>query len=460
MAELDVFERRVADALRAYATEMPAHVDAAAVADRVAGGRSQRAWPIATGRLVAVPGIAWILLLVGLLLGVVVGGLAGSLWRDRDQAVVVAPSPAPTAMITTGEPTILATTKAHPLPAQAACPPGSNPDAVGPADQERPQEPVSGFLGPMAFDRHAGRIVLAADDGAWTFDVCTNVWQRMKTARGPGLAPDDRPDWLVYDADSDRTVAFTSSGQFWSYDFTADRWARAGSFPEIRRGWGWGSWSTGAIYHDPSGLIVVYDGATMWAYDVDTATLTEIPQRPDPSLPPGDGIPPDPLAAVDAVAHYDGSGGVFIGYDPSSDLVAALVRPARLGGPSARRPADETWTFEPGSGTWQRAGGQWNQPVGYLGMAGGPAAYDEGSGLLVFPDGLAFDGAQRAWRRERSDWCGMSATDTLNGRIVCLGGTQESGARTDDVSAVSAFSTAAGEWRWLLQPLPTASPAP
>jgi hypothetical protein len=323
----------------------------------------------------------------------------------------------------------------------------------------------------MAFDRHAGRIVLAADDGTWTFDVCTNVWQRSP-AQGPRSTPDDQPDWLVYDADSDRTVAFTSSGQFWSYDLAADRWAKAGSFPEIRRGWGWGSWRTGAVYHDPSGLIVIYDGATMWDYDVEAATLTEIPQRPDPSRPAGAGIPADTRAAVDASAHYDGSGGVFIGYDPRVDLVVALVRPVRKG-PGTPRPADETWTFDPGSGTWRLEASASTPPPGSLEMAGGPAAYDEVSGLTLFPvavDLPAFDGGHRAWRGDlfvgvslelAVHWCASSPVyDPLNGRIVCLGGAVYRGEGPEDTSGVSALTTANGQWRWLLEPLPAASPAP
>jgi hypothetical protein len=382
------------------------------------------------------------------------------------QGVVIVPSPTPAGPVTA---TILATTKAHPLPAQATCPPGSNRDVAGPANQERPSD--SATFGPMAFDRHAGRIVLAADDGTWTFDVCTHVWQRMKPAQEP-RSTSDSPDWLVYDADSDRTIAFTASGQFWSYDLASDRWTKAGSFPGIRRGWGWGSWRTGAVYHDPSGLIVIYDGATMWAYDVEGGTLAEIPQRPDPSRPPGAGIPPDTRATVDASAHYDGSGGDYIGYDPRSDLLVALVRPAR---PDVAhpRPSDETWTLDPGSGTWRLEASHPYPVVGYLGMAGGPAAFDEVSGLTLFPgDGTlqAYDGSRRAWRAEAFaarapelavNWCAAGPVfDPLNGRIVCFGGARYLGEGPEDLSGVSALSTTTGQWRWLLAPLPTATPSP
>jgi hypothetical protein len=424
--------------------------------------------PEAPGRLAAIPTVAWVLLLTGLLLGLLVGGLVGGPWRGPDPAIVVVPSPVATVAV--GEATILGTTKAHPLPAQAICPPGSSPEVPGPADQERPSEE---FHGPMAFDRHAGRIVLVADDATWTFDVCTNVWRRMRSAQGPLTASDDPPDWLVYDADSDRTIALTAGGQFWSYDLAADRWTRAGSYPEIRRGWGEGSWSTGAVYHDPSGLVIVYHGGGMWAYDAEAGVLTEIHQRPDPSLPAGTGIPADPWAPVVELAHYDPSGGVVIGYDPRSDLLVAHFRPARPGGPSTPRPKDETWTLDLGSGTWRQEASAPSPAFAYLAMAGGPAAYDEVSGLTLFPVGdrrwlEAFDGSHRAWRAgpfpaqdpgHEAILCARSFRspiyDALHGRIVCLGGDGP-----EDTSGVLALSTTTWQSRWLLEPQPAARPTP
>lgn len=399
------------------------------------------------------------LLLVALLAAVFVAG-----WRPNE-AVVMVPQPSPTVTVDPAEATILATTKAQPLPAQATCPPGSDPDTPGPADQHRPID------GGMAFDRHAGRIVTWAADGTWTFDVCANTWQRMHAAQGTGSNPDE-VEWLVYDADSDRTVASTTSGQFWSYDLAADRWTKAGSFPaETRRGWGWGSWSTGAIYHDPSGLIVIYDGATLWAYDVEAGSLTAIPQRPDPSRSPGDGIPADTLAPVDEASHYDPSGGDVIGYDPRADRIVALVRPARPGGPGTPRPQDETWTLDPGSGTWRFAPDYRHPGVGVVAAGGGPATYDEVSGLMLFPAGLVFDAGQQRWRRlelhetsrlqEGFTRCAAGAVyDPLNKRLVCLGGVRYDGEGPEDLSGVSASSPATGQWRWLVEPLPTSSPTP
>ncbi len=81
MAELDVFERRVADALRAYAAEMPARVDAAAVADRVADAAEPRHRGLAatlrwTGG--SVPGLAWGLLAAALLAALAGAAVVGS----------------------------------------------------------------------------------------------------------------------------------------------------------------------------------------------------------------------------------------------------------------------------------------------------------------------------------------------------------------------------------------------
>jgi hypothetical protein len=314
-------------------------------------------------------------------------------------------------------------------------------------------------LGAIAFDRRAGRIVTLEEwphggVRTWTFDVCTNTWQLMSPTGG---ATGSLPVWLVYDADSDRTVALTVGGQFWSYDMNANRWAKSGQFPEVRRSWLYGEWSPAAVYHDASGLIVVYDGATMWAYDVEASALTEIRQRPDPSRPVGSGFPPDPWA-------FDRAGGGQIGYDPRSDLLV-------LAGPSAGSQPQETWTFNPSSGSWELEG---LAPGSYGIGVGGPAPYDEVTGRTLFGGdaGLwAFDGGTRAWRtapiavtqdEERQvAWCASGPVyDPLNRRSACLGGAFFDGQGQEDRSGVSAFSTATGQWRWLLEPTATGSPAP
>lgn len=421
--------------------------------------------PAASGRLAAVPTVAWVLLLTGLLLGLVAGGLAGGLWRGPDR-----------------EATILATTKAHPLPAQATCPPGSDPDAPGPADQDRPGG------GAMAFDRHAGRtILLAPADGAdaaadpekrgasqtWTYDVCSNTWQRMHPVDEPdGGWGSPGPVRLVYDADSDRTLAFTDP-DIWSYELVADRWTRVGSLPVAADGATNILYGT-TFYHDPSGLVVHYDGLSMWAYDVDTGTFSEIRQRPDPAQPAGAGLP---------------QGKIAFGYDPRHDLVVAVVAPfvevsrkgveARFVAPST--PA-ETWTFDPGTGAWGRedspaasdlivCGVWWTGSTDCF-QTYGRSVFDDASSLTLFitrdygqpaaPDRVdAYDAVRRAWRTLSPAtgtggagpyWCASTPPvyDPLNGRIIC-----------EKDGQVSAFSAATGEWRWLFEsPLSAAPPVP
>lgn len=452
--------------------ERDLRVGLAALLDPVAESHPRWETSPAAERVVGVPvrgGISgrltvpWAAALAALLL---VGLLAATLfaggWRP-DRAVVIAPTPTPTPTAATADDEgtdILATTKARPLPAQPTCPPGSDPDALGPADQERPSAYEAGE---MAFDRHAGRVVLLADEyqvgsNTWTFDVCTNTWQRMSPAEEP--PPGSQ---LVYDADSDRTVAvaFSYGATFMSYDLAGDRWMRSPWFPEIR---GVSSSApnasmefpngVAAFYHDPSGLIVLYNGATMWAYDVDTDTLAKVRQRPDPSRPDGAGAP-------DATVMF---GAISIGYDAASDLLVAHVVPRENAQP-------ETWTFSPVTGTWRLetsvatpelrlVGGYWWESVGTR------AVFDEASAMTVFTSiwhGVAaYDAGSGTWRTlyeddpELSWWVSMPAVyDAINARIVGRGGPSSGDAQVDGMSA---FSTATRQWRLLLPPA-SAGPA-
>jgi hypothetical protein len=82
---------------------------------------------------------------------------------------------------------ILTTTRAQTPPPAATCPAGTDPNAPGPADQQRPQ-PAPYSNQAAVFDRHTGRIVYV-DEAAetWTFDVCTNTWQQMNPEGVPPL---------------------------------------------------------------------------------------------------------------------------------------------------------------------------------------------------------------------------------------------------------------------------------
>ena len=537
MAEHDPSELDLRAAFRAYLEDAPTDVRPVDLTHQLATANPHQKGVLGRWGLGLTPALAWTLLLAGLLLALVTGGLVAGGWRP-DLGFVIAPSstPAATVVVVDDATDILATTRAKPLPAQATCPPGSNPDAPGSADQDRPTG------GEMAFDRHAGRIVLLEGTQTWTFDVCTNTWQRMSPAKGPTGSVR-----LVYDTDSDRTLAFTdydesspteptaapsaapaterpsvapeagnpsggSTGAVpavaamyqgepdrqsrgpsadvttrvvWSYDFAADRWTRVGSLPWVESDAANPTYGT-LFYHDPSGLVVLYDGAAMWAYDVDTNTLAKVRQRPDP--------------VTGAVPTEDK---LAFGYDPRNDLVVAVaVSFAGVPADSSRSvPAlpgmyqvpqseqGETWTFDPGTGTWRLEASPARSDLivcGYWAASrdcyptNGRAVFDEASGLPVFfnrdnggaASALAtpgridgYDAGAGAWRTLRTptgagsptpNWCESMPPvyDSLNRRIVCLSSAGEpiGVGVTYPYAGVWAFTTTTGESRWLLQP--------
>ena len=163
---------------------------------------------------------------------------------------------------------ILATTRAGPTTAAAACPAEADPDRAGSATQDRPAAGWAGLLA-GAFDSQTGRIVyLDETRETWTFDVCTNGWTQM----GPtGDIPGELGAGLVYDADSDVTVAF-GYGSTFVYDAGANTWTRQDISPI--------EWPAGAAYDPISGLIVTTELTDSyldaWAYDVDADTWTPI----------------------------------------------------------------------------------------------------------------------------------------------------------------------------------------
>jgi hypothetical protein len=357
-------------------------------------------------------------------------------WRLR-QSVVSAPTPAPTPTLQ-ATPTpipqmtvveqasdVLATTKAHPLPSQSSCPPGRDPDVPGPLYEERP---AYGSV-PMVFDRHAGVIVaLVAQDQSnglkprtWIFDVCTNTWLPMR----PSSEPADSANGLVYDADSDRTIAITADGHIWSYDLTADTWAVVGSDDRLMGGfeifYGY-SRAFGAVYHDRSGLVVLSGSGsgTIWAYDVESNTLARVRQRPDPALPADSGFPPSIWSVHDR-------GAAAIGYDQANDLIVVFLRSEYGQYPP------QLWSFAPATETW-RLETTTATPDDWFTM-GAPAVFDPDSSALLYALGgghlWAFDAA-RKWR-----------------------GPIASGVPVAIYAGMATFSILDGRVRWLLEQLPT-----
>jgi Galactose oxidase, central domain len=322
-------------------------------------------------RRAAVPRLAWVLVLVAGLLATLVGGMlvVGSQQARRLPAVMlpVVPSNAP------------------PIAPAFACPPGSTPDEPGPVDQARPSTAV---VAPMAFDRREGRIVLVAsavtgaefDPETWTFDVCTNTWSRMRPDREPSVVVAEQspmpefqsiPYRLVYDADSDLTIAVDNHGAVWAYDLRANTWRQKGDAPV----------SLPQLVYDPAtGLVVAEDfssiGETgrsgLWTYDVGTDTWTPIPIRQD--------VYPDARAMTWGLLGYDASVDRVLWYD----LVTAGTRLFDL------RTGTSAWSFAA-------------RPFVNSGPAGpfsGEMAYDDTRArTVVFADGLmiAYDARADRW---------------------------------------------------------------
>jgi hypothetical protein len=104
MAERDRFELDLAAALRTYLGDAPTEVRPTELAHQLATTYPHGRTALARWGFGRTQAMSWVLLLAGLLLALVVASLAGGAWR-RDLAVVIAPSPTPTAAPTaTGSP--------------------------------------------------------------------------------------------------------------------------------------------------------------------------------------------------------------------------------------------------------------------------------------------------------------------------------------------------------------------
>jgi len=396
-------------------------------------------------RRAAVPRLAWVLLLLAGLLAALVGGMlvVGSQVQRKLPAVVppvVRPVVPPVGPVPT-------------------CPPGSNPDEPGPVDQARP----FGLLGKaelermafdrrerMAFDRRAGRLVALAGglDGpvkTWTFDVCTNTWTRMH----PNREPPPGTGQLVYDVDSDVTIAFDGT-RMWVYDLQANTWTEQGPYAPFAH-----SSQESLRFYDPvSGHVVALGddgdddtlGLEMWSYEVETDTWTPIRQAKPLAIGP----------------HFE-----FFAYDASVDRLVAYSK--------AWEPADpdwdfeaRTWLFDLRTGTWSGTGavtppdfdaGMW----GYV-----PAiAYDEAAErtvLLGQGHSAAYDATADRWETLYAEdplaGCGsrpecrqmpFMVYDAVNERLVVYGGSFWTGSDWVSPDDWLAFDTRTREWAVLLE---------
>ena len=435
MTERDVFESRLHAALVRHVANGPTDFDALAFARTVAAKEPRRrglaaalAW-----RGLAFPRRSWALLLLAALFVALVAGtlLVGSLQERKLPAVVppVAPSIAPAFV----------------------CPPGSTPDKPGPVDQERPV--IGRGVTSMAFDRRAGRLVALTDGrigeaDTWTFDVCTNTWTPMHPYRmhpNPSFSTS-----LVYDVDSDVTVALDDTNRMWAYDLGADTWTMKGVAPvdELR-------------FYDPvSGLVVAVGndgeentlGFPLWGYEVETDTWTQIPQAKPLTIGP----------------HYED-----FAYDASIDRLVAYANAWKDAGDAAEGWifAAKTWLFDIRTGTWSGTGAATPEySYGIVGLEPG-IAYDEAAERTVMlgeGHSAAYDATADRWEtlyagtpwdepgacgaRPECRWEPHLVYDPVNERLVVYGGTVYLSADQGRVNAddMLAFDTRTREWTLLL----------
>lgn len=379
MADMDVLERRVATALLGYAGEIPDAVDAAAVARRVALRHPRRGASRVRWRGSAVARVAWVLLLAALL-AAVAGMLVVGSQQERRWPVLVPP-----------------------IGQRHECPPGSTPDEAGAADQARP----SGE-GALAFDDRAGKLVglsnVAGKVQTWAFDVCTNTWAPMHPDREPAELGAPR---LIFDADSDVTIAIEMGKATWAYDLEANTWLRKGVAPvaATERGLGW-------AYDPQSGLVVVALEDELWSYDVDSDRWAEI-------------------------SHAPWASWAVLAYDTSVGRIVAYTRYA-------------TWLVDVRTGEFSRSGAGSPGVYTLWGMNDyAPAIqYDAAAGQTVVSDlhgrAAAYNAVNDRWEilTGYGETLPFDAYDAVNKRLVGRGSD----------GSVLGFDLSTRQWTVLLQP--------
>lgn len=425
MTERDVFEVRLATAVRGYAGRVSSELDAIELAHRIATSEPRRHGFAARLRWrgVSIQRSTWILLLLAALLTALVAGMlvAGSEPAPRLPAVV---PPVPAVV--------------PPVGPALACPPGSSPDEPGPVNQMRPPG-----AGPLAFDRVAGKIVMLEGAETWAFDVCSNNWTLMQSGwrRPTGLA-------LVYDPGAELVIGVdypehpaASPPHAWAYSFANNTWTRRGPAPEyVARLW----------YDAASAQVTAWATAsdqepgTLWTYDVAS----------------------DAWAAVGELEVLGGYGwntpGDLLAYDAGLDRVV-VTDP---GGDRTRLLDVQTGTVLDARALapWAGACGWFVSMYCYGGVAGAAIAYDDHAVRTVFLVGgnlFAYDAAAGRWDTlygpgdtsaavassdaafgalARESW--SMVWDPLNGRLVVPGGAG---------GTVLAFDSTTREWTVLLE---------
>jgi hypothetical protein len=256
----------------------------------------------------------------------------------------------------------------------------------------------------MAFDARAGKLVnISGSETTWTFDVCTNTWTPMH--------PDQEPApvtgfWLIYDVDSDLTIAAEMGKTVWAYDLEANAWTRKGLAPAVT-----GTFPTTGWAYDPvSGLVIVVVDDALWSYAVEIDRWTPIAQAP-------------------------WSGWAVLAYDASVDRIVAYS-------------LNETWLFDIRAGSWTRSAAESPEVYTTWGAAPFPPGifYDAAAQKTLVADqfnrAAAYDATLDRW--ESVDLGGnlpYEAYDAINRRLV--------GHWNDD--SFQAFDLVTREWTVLLE---------
>jgi hypothetical protein len=164
------------------------------------------------------------------------------------------------------------------------------------------------------------------------------------------------------------------------------------------------TWSLNFVFEPTSGTILVRDEipTTLWAYEVDTNTWTEIDQSGD--VPQG----------FDLEARHDCCS--YLTYDTAVDrLVFTVIN------------RNETWTFDLQTGAWTRRDALPIPVPGSMFESGGESAFDRAAGrTVVFGLGVLglYDAATDTWEQVhlagQPDIFATLVYDSLNRRVVLL----------------------------------------
>jgi hypothetical protein len=347
---------------------------------------------------------------------------------------------------TPGGTTPTAVPSTTPAPATATCPEGTDPNTPGPANQARPQ---FGASAQAAFDRQSGRVVHVEGSGeTWTFDVCTNTWELVKTL---GVAPPGDAE-LLYNPLDDLTYAVTP-GTIRTFDVETSTWANVEPTPGVLTVPG-----PPFAMDTVNGVIYGYDpGQQLKAYNIEGNTWAEVDQ--------GGQRPPMDWAGA-PMATFDPSAGqmVLYGLQPNEPAIAPQVERSRS------EAIAESWTFDPGTGVWKRVLIQ-NSTLsiftGFYFLTGTEMAYNEAttSTVVIDNDGVAlFDASANRWSEAQpgAGWPNTTRVghglvdDAVNGRVLMFGGSvpdPQSDSGWKDGTDVWAYDVAASTWTELVPPL-------